>query len=264
MEIQLPSQIYSRVEGENRAIFTISPCYPGYGTTLGNSLRRVLLSSLPGAAITSVKIKGADHEFSTLENVKEDMVEILLNLKQIRLKIHSEEAVELTLKVSGKKKIKAGDFEKNSDVEIVNSDLQIATITDANTTFEMTVIAENGRGYVPVEAREHEKLDVGYMALDAVYTPLRNVNFKTEHVRVEQMTNYDKLMLDITTDGTIDPQTAVTQACQMLVDHFTLVGNAITAGGTEEVAEKAEVDEIQAIEEEPTEGKKKEIEEKED
>lgn len=241
MEIQLPSKIYSKDEGGNRAIFTISPCYPGYGTTLGNALRRVLLSSLPGAAITAVKIKGVDHEFSTMEDVKEDVVDILLNLKQVRLKLHSDEAVELTMKVTGKKTVTAGNFEKNSSVEIYNTDLPIATLTGAKSEFEMTVIVQKGRGYVPVEAREHEKLDIGYMALDAVYTPIRTVNFKTEHVRVEQMTNYDKLVLDVTTDGTIEPTSAVTQACQLLVDHFTLVGNVLTAGGTEndspEVAE---------------------------
>lgn len=240
MEIQLPSKIYSKDEGANRAIFTISPCYPGYGTTLGNALRRVLLSSLPGAAVVAVKIKGVDHEFSTIENVKEDVVDILLNLKQVRMKMHSDEAIELTMKVSGKRVVKAGDFEKNSDVEIYNRDLPIATLTNAKSDFELTVLVEKGRGYVPVEAREHEKLDVGYMSLDAVYTPIRNVNFKTEHVRVEQMTNYDKLVLDITTDGTIEPTVALTQACQLLVDHFTLLGNTVEAGGTHEAGTEEE------------------------
>lgn len=251
MEIQLPSKIFSKDEGDNRSVFTISPCYPGYGTTLGNSLRRVLLSSLPGAAIVAVKIKGVDHEFSTMEDVKEDVVDILLNLKQVRLKMHSDEAVELTLKVTGKKAVTAGNFDKNSDVEIFNKDLHIATLTGAKSEFEMTVIVEKGRGYVPVESREHEKLDVGYMALDAVYTPIRNVNFKTEHVRVEQMTNYDKLVLDVTTDGTIEPTSAVTQACQLLVDHFNLVGNVLTAGGSEieGSAVSEDTEEVVAVEE---------------
>lgn len=229
MEIQLPSEISSQLIDDNKAMFTVSPCYPGYGTTLGNSLRRVLLSSLPGAAITAVKIKGVDHEFSTMEYVKEDVVDILLNLKQVRLQVHSDEAVELTLKVSGKKKITAKDFEKNAEVEIANGEVHIATLTDEAASFEMTVTVENGRGYVPVEAREHEKMDVGYMALDAVYTPVRNVNFKTEHVRVEQMTNYDKLMLEVTTDGTVSPDQAFAQACQILVDHFSLLGNSIAS-----------------------------------
>lgn len=228
MEIQLPHQIQSQQLEENRSMFTISPCYPGYGTTLGNSLRRVLLSSLPGAAITAVRIKGVDHEFSTIEHVKEDVVDILLNLKKVRLKVYSDEAVQITLTVNGKKKVSAKDFEKNSDVEVISTDCHIATLTDAAAKIEITVIAQKGRGYIPVEARENEKMDVGFMALDAVYTPVRNVNFKTEHVRVEQMTNYDKLLLDVTTDGTLSPEDAVKQASSILVDHFALIGNSFS------------------------------------
>ena len=229
MDIQLPSQIQSQALDTNRAQFTISPCYPGYGTTLGNALRRVLLSSLPGGAITAVKIKGVDHEFSTIEHVKEDVVDMLLNLKQVRLKVYSDEPVTLTLSANGKKKVTAKDFEKNSDVEVTTPDVHIATLTDAASKLEITIIAQKGRGYVPVEARENEKLDVGFMALDAVYTPVRNVNFKTEHVRVEQMTNFDKLLLDVTTDGTISPEQAVAQASQILVEHFNQIGNQFAA-----------------------------------
>lgn len=225
MDIQLPSQIQSQQLEASRSLFTFSPCYPGYGTTLGNALRRVLLSSLPGGAITAIKIKGVDHEFSTIEYVKEDVVDMLLNLKKIRLSVFSDEAVEIHLNVSGKKKVTAKDFEKNSDVEIVSPEAHIATLTDAAAKLELTAIVQKGRGYIPVEARENEKLDVGFMALDAVYTPVRNVNFKTEHVRVEQMTNYDKLLLDVTTDGTLTPEAAVAQACQILVEHFALIGN---------------------------------------
>lgn len=226
MDIQLPSQIQAQTVEANHALFTISPCYPGYGTTLGNALRRVLLSSLPGGAITAVKIKGVDHEFSTIEHVKEDVVDILLNLKQVRLKVFSEEAVQITLSVNGKKKVTAKDFEKNSDVEVMNPDVHIATLTDAAAKMEITVVAQSGRGYVPVEARENEKMDVGYMALDAVYTPVRNVNFKTEHVRVEQMTNFDKLIMDVTTDGTLSPEQAMSQACQILVEHYSAISSA--------------------------------------
>lgn len=244
MDIQLPSQITSQDVEPNRSVFTIAPCYPGYGTTLGNALRRVLLSSLPGAAITAVKIKGVEHEFSTMNYVKEDVVDILLNLKQIYLKIHSDEPIELTLKANGKKKVTAKDFEKHSEIEVIDPKGHIATLTDDAADFEMTVIVEKGRGYVPVESREHEKLEIGYMALDAVYTPIRTVNFKTEHVRVEQMTNFDKLVLDVTTNGTLTPQEAFTQACEILVDHFTLLGNGISsadqpvADETEEVVEE--------------------------
>lgn len=234
MEIQLPHQIQSQQLEENRSLFTISPCYPGYGTTLGNALRRVLLSSLPGGAITAVKIKGVDHEFSTIEHVKEDVVDILLNLKKVRLKVYSDEAVQITLSVNGKKKVSAKDFEKNSDVEVVNPDCHIATLTDSASKMEIIAIAQKGRGYIPVETRENEKLDVGFMALDAVYTPVRNVNFKTEHVRVEQMTNYDKLLLDVTTDGTLTPEAAVQQASSILVEHLALIGNSFS--GEAEIA----------------------------
>lgn len=235
MEIHLPNDITSVVDDNNKGTFTISPCYPGYGTTLGNALRRVLLSSLPGAAITAAKIKGVDHEFSTMDYVKEDVVDILLNLKQIRLAVHSDEPVEVTLSVKGKKEITAKDFEKNSLVEVANPDQHIATLTDDAGSFELTVIVENGRGYLPVESREHEKLEAGYMAIDAVYTPIRNVNFRTEHVRVEQMTNFDKLTLEVTTDGTITPDQAFMQACQILVDHFSLLGNAVAGEAVAEV-----------------------------
>lgn len=228
MDIQLPSQITYKTGENNQASFVVSPCYPGYGTTLGNALRRVLLSSIPGAAIVAVKIKGVDHEFSIIEHVKEDVVDILLNLKQVRLKIYSDEPVEIKLSVAGKKKVTAKHFEKQAGVEIINNDLPIVTLTNAAAKLEMTVIAQNGRGYVPVEARENEKVEVGFMSLDAVYTPVRNVNFKTEHVRVEQMTNYDKLIMDVTTDGTVTPQAAMVQACQILVDHFSLLQNTIT------------------------------------
>ena len=240
MEIHLPTEITSEATGDHSALFTISPCYPGYGTTLGNALRRVLLSSLPGSAITAVKIEGVDHEFSTKEHLKEDVVDILLNLKQVRLEMFTDEAVELKLSVSGKKKVTAGDFEKNSDVKVVNAKHEIATLTDAAGKLEMTVIVEKGRGYLPVEAREHEKLDVGFMAVDAVYTPIRTVNFNTEHVRVEQMTNYDRLMLDVKTDGTVTPEDAFTQACQILVDHFMLLGNAVSGQDGQMAAETPE------------------------
>lgn len=232
MDIQLPSQIASTELGINRTLFTISPCYPGYGTTLGNALRRILLSSIPGGAITAVKIKGVDHEFSTMKYVKEDVVDVLLNLKQVRLNVFSDEPVELHLTVTGKKKVQAKHFEKNSVVQIGNPEQPIVTLTDAAAKFDMTVIVQKGRGYMPVEARENEKLDVGYIAVDAVYTPVKNVNFKIEHVRVEQMTNYDKLMLDVTTDGTLMPAAAVTQACEILVNHFNVLQNSVVAQTT--------------------------------
>lgn len=225
MDIKLPSQIESKEIESNHSEVIISSCYPGYGTTLGNALRRVLLSSLEGAAVTAVKFKGVSHEFSTIPNVKEDVITIILNLKKLRFKIFSDEAQELTLKVKGDKVITGKDFDKNSQVEVINTDLAIATLTSKTAEFEMKIMVQKGRGYIPVESREKEKLDVGFIAVDAIYTPIKNVNFKIEHVRVEQMTNYDKLVLDIITDGSITPEDAVIEASKILVNHFSTLNS---------------------------------------
>ena len=232
--ISLPKTISAKEIGDNRAEITISPCYPGYGTTLGNALRRVLMSSLPGGATTAVKIKGADHEFSTLDNVKEDVVDIILNLKQLRFLIHSDEPVEITLKAKGEKIVTGTSFKKNSQVEVFNKKQKIATLTDPKAEFELTLIVQKGRGYIPVELREKEKLDIGFIAIDAVYTPVRNVNFKTEHVRVEEMTNFDKLILDITTDGSISPEKALAEAAEILVEQFSHIEANITSDEKED------------------------------
>lgn len=229
MEIKLPQQIESKKIDSNHSQIIISSCYPGYGTTLGNALRRVLLSSLEGAAITAIKIKGVDHEFSTIANVKEDVIEIILNIKQLRFEIFSDEPVELALKVKGKKTVTAKDFVKNSQVKSVDPVMKIATLTSKDAELDMKIIVQKGRGYVPVEAREKEKMEVGYIALDAVYTPVKNVNFKVEHVRVEQMTNYDKLILDVKTDGSINPEQAVAEAATILVDHFSVINVTFSA-----------------------------------
>lgn len=256
MEITLPNQISSEEKGDNHSVITISPCYPGYGTTLGNALRRVLLSSLPGAAATAIKVKGVDHEFSTLDHVKEDFVEIILNIKTLRFKMHSDEPVELELVKTGEGVVTAKDFSKNAEVEVVNEDAVIATLTDKAAEFNMKVIVEKGRGYVPVEDRDKEQLEVGYIAIDSVYTPVKNVNFRTEHVRVGQMTNYDKLFLDVLTDGTVTPFDAFEQAAKILVEHFQVLMGGLTqaepaAPAVETTADDAE--EAADTEEESTE-----------
>lgn len=222
-EITLPSKIEIKAKAGHQAEVIIEPCYPGYGTTLGNALRRILLSSLPGAAVTAVKIKGVQHEFSTIDYVKEDVVEIILNLKLLRLKIFSDEPQLLKLKVKGEKDITAGDFESNSEVEIVNPKLPLVTLTDKNAEFEMEVWVARGRGYVPVEGREKEKMELGMIAIDSIFTPVKNVNFQVENVRVGQMTNYDRLILEISTDGTISPPEALKMSAKILVDHFKLL-----------------------------------------
>lgn len=221
--IILPSKIeIKKGELPNTATVIVEPCYYGYGTTLGNALRRVILSSLPGAAVTAVKIKGVQHEFSAIPHVKEDVIDVILNLKQLRMKVYSQEPVKLFLKFKGEGSVKAKDIEKSSDVEIVNPDLHIATLTNKNSELEMEIAVAQGRGYVPVEARVREKLDLGSIAVDSIFTPVKNIGYRVENVRVGDITNYDKLILDIETDGSITPEEAVRQSAMILIDHFNL------------------------------------------
>lgn len=221
--LPLPKSLTLADDRGQRAVFTIEPLYPGYGMTVGNALRRVLLSSLPGAAITSVKFEAVTHEFSTLPYVKEDVVDIILNLKQVRLRMHNDEPVTISLESSGAKNVTAADIKATSDVEVVNPKQHIATLTDSAAKLSLELTVGKGRGYVPVENREKERLPLGTIAIDAIYTPVKNVNFTNANVRVGQMTNFDKLSLDITTDGTITPTEALTQATTILVDHFQFV-----------------------------------------
>ena len=222
----LPSKIrYAKGERPNEGVLTVEPCSPGYGTTIGNALRRVLLSSLPGAAVTAVKIKGVDHEFSAIKHVKEDVLEVILNLKGLRMKLHGEEPVKLFLTVKGDKTVTAADFEKDAQVEIVNPDMPIATITDKAGSLEMEVTVAPGRGYRSTEERVKEKLELGNIAIDALYSPVLNVSYKVEATRVGEKTDYDKLVLRVETDGSINAKEAVTQAVAILLDHFNLLTN---------------------------------------
>lgn len=225
--ILLPSKIqFKKGANANEAVLEVEPCYHGYGVTIGNALRRVLLSSLPGAAITSVKFGGVAHEFSAIPGILEDALEVILNLKQVRLRSFSDEPVRLKLDVSGEKEITAGDFEKNSQIEIVNPNQHIATLTDAKGEFNMEVIIEKGRGYLVTEERDKSGLEAGMIAVDAVFAPLKNVAIKVENVRVGQITNFDKLILTVETDGTITPEEAVKDASKILIDHFQLLSEA--------------------------------------
>jgi len=182
--ILLPSKThFVRGERPNEGVLTLEPCAKGYGTTLGNAMRRILLSSLPGAAVTAVKIKGAEHEFSTVNHVKEDVLEMILNLKSLRMKLFSEEPIKISLKVKGEREVTAADFEKNAQVEIVNSDLHIATLTDKSASFEMEAWIGPGRGYRTTEERAKEKLELGTIAVDALYSPVLNVSYKVEDAR---------------------------------------------------------------------------------
>ncbi len=224
--IPLPQTLAVEELGPKQATVTIEPCYPGYGTTLGNALRRVMLSSLPGAAITAVKFDGVSHEFSSIPFVKEDSIDIILNLKKVRLACFSDEPVTLTLKAKGATVVTAGDFAANAQVTIANPDHVICTLTDAKATLSMEVTVQRGRGYLPVEVREKERLEIGTLAIDALFSPVVTVGMKVENVRVEQFTNYEKVTLSVETDGTIAPAAAVAAANQILLEHFNFIGSS--------------------------------------
>lgn len=225
-QIPLPNQARTEHLGGNSYEVTLEPLYPGYGVTIGNAMRRVLLSSMPGAAVTAVKIKYVDHEFSTVPNVKEDVIQIILNLKQLRLRSFSREPIRLTLQAKGEGVVTADMIQGNDQVEVMNKDLYICTLDNKNSDLDMELIVEQGRGYVPVEARDNsQKLEAGMLAIDAIYTPVRSVFFDVSNVRVGQITNYDKLVLRMETDGTITGQEAVDIASHILVDHFSMLFN---------------------------------------
>jgi DNA-directed RNA polymerase subunit alpha len=220
--IAFPEKInFKKGQNKNEGEVIIEPLFPGYGITLGNSLRRVLLSSLPGAAPIGVKIKGVDHEFTTLPHLKEDILEFILNLKQLRLKVFTDEVVKLKLDVHGKKEIKASLIEKNSDVEIVNPDLVLGHITDMSGSLTAEIFVSRGMGYEPIEARENKSKEIGYIEMDAIFSPILKVGVRVENVRVGKMTNWDKLILSIITDGTITPEDAFHQAVKILIEQFT-------------------------------------------
>lgn len=228
-------------EGENAAKIEIKPCYPGYGATLGNALRRVLLSSLAGYAITSVKIRDVEHEFSGIEGVLEDVVEIILNLKKIRFQLHTEGPVTLLLKKAGEGKITAADFEKSSDVEVVTPDAYIATITKKDAEFDMEVEISKGIGYVPTEERTEEQKEIGKIHIDAIFTPIRKVSYSSSNIRVGKQTNYNKIDFVIETDGSITPENAFFQAVDILNEQFQ--GIAKKEEPIEEILEEKEVEE---------------------
>lgn len=221
-------------DNPNQGTVVIEPCYPGYGTTLGNSLRRILLSSLDGAAVVGVKIKGADHEFMTIPHVKEDILEIILNLKKLRLKVHSDEIVKLELEIHGEKSVTAGDIKPNSLIEISNKDLVIANITNMAGSLEAEIYVSKGRGYETIESRESSKHEIGYIEMDSIYSPVFSVGCDIENTRVGKMTNWDKLVLNILTDGTITVEEAFNKSVEILIEQFgALIG--------EKTAEKAEI-----------------------
>ncbi|MCD4705674.1 DNA-directed RNA polymerase subunit alpha [bacterium] len=224
MSISLPQKITFKKIAENNEQATIGPCYPGYGITIGNALKRVMISSLEGGSVFAVKIKGIQHEFSTIPDVMEDVVEIILNLKQLRFNIHTDEAVKLTLEVNGKKEIKAKDIKTTSDVELSNIDAHIATLTSAKAKIKMDIFVKKGKGYWPVEERsDDENKEIGVIAIDSFFSPVEKVGLTIKNTRVEQITNYENVILDIQTDGTISPQKVLKESAKILIEQFNSV-----------------------------------------
>lgn len=218
-----PSDLAGKQDA-NRVMFEIEGCYPGYGITLGNAFRRVLLSSLPGTAVTGVKIKGVQHEFSTMPHVTEDVIEIILNLKQLRFKstgsAEAGEKIKLFLKASGEKEVKASDIKAPTGIEIINKNAHIATLTDKKANLEIEMDVETGFGYWSVEQRQKQKLEIGMIPIDAIFSPIRKINFEVENMRVGDRTDYNRLRFDVETDGSITPEEAFKKAAETLVEQL--------------------------------------------
>src|SRR3989344_7893920 len=219
--LPLPPKVIKK--NKHQSVFEIDGLYPGYGVTIGNSLRRVLLSSLEGVAVTEVKIKGVTHEFSVISGVLEDVIMILLNLKNLRFKIYEGTTQKVELKVKGEKEVTGADFKIFPQIELVNPDLHIATITDKKTEFQMEITIEKGIGYEPKDHRKTKKNEIGAIVMDAIFTPIKNVSFNVESMRVGDRTDFDKLSVEIETDGIISPEEAFFQACEILIKHFTII-----------------------------------------
>ena len=249
IEIEKP-----RIEGietptdDSYGKYVIEPLERGYGTTLGNSLRRVLLSSLPGTAVTSIRISGIQHEFSTIPGVKEDVTEIVLNIKRIIARLHSDEPKTVYIEASGECEVTAGDIKADGEVEILNPELHIATLgPDASLSMELTL--DHGRGYVPADKNKNPQQIIGTIPVDSIYTPVLKVNYAVENTRVGNQTDFDKLTLEVWTDGTISPRDAVSLGAKILCDHFSLFTDLSDAMGSKStVVEKAEAQRDKVLE----------------
>ncbi|MBI2483602.1 DNA-directed RNA polymerase subunit alpha [Candidatus Uhrbacteria bacterium] len=263
--IPLPTKfLYQDGSKANETVLTIEPLYPGYGLTIGTALRRVLLSSLAGGAVVAVKIKGVLHEFSTIPYVKEDVVDILLNIKKLRFNVHTDEEVRVSLHVKGEKVVTGADIIGNSDVEVSSQNAHICTLTNKNAQIEIEFFVRKGRGYLPTEMREKEKLELGTIAIDALFTPVVSVGLKIENVRVGQMTNYNKVILTIETDGSISAQDAIAEASKILVDHYRVISGGVE--GTDGLGDESPYvsgDEIASLVD-ATEGEESQDEEEQD
>lgn len=257
--IVLPSELQVVTEDNRKGTYDIGGLYPGYGHTLGNSLRRIILSSIPGAAITAVKIKGADHEFATLEGVKEDVINILLNLKQVRFRMASEGTATATLKIKDARLVTAADFETSGDLEILNPDHYICEVTDKKVGLDIEVTIDTGLGFVSKEKLHKDKVDIGTILVDAVFTPIRKVNYDVENMRVGERTDFNKLRINIETDGTLSPKQALEEAIKIMLTQLRTIlklseqeyealapivnNNAVKAGG-EDAEESSDVTDV--------------------
>lgn len=227
--------------------FVLEPLERGYGTTLGNSLRRILLSSLPGTAVKWVKIDGVLHEFSTIEGIKEDVIEILLNLKGLAAKIHSDDDTKiLRIEANEPGAITAGDIIADADVEILDADMYICTLED-NASLSMEIALSKGRGYVPAEANKEQGLPIGIIPVDSIYTPVKKVNFTVENTRVGQVANYDKLILEVWTDGTIKPDEATSLGAKIMSEHLNLFINMTESMSSVEIMVEKEEDKKEKV-----------------
>lgn len=233
---------------ENYGKFVVEPLERGFGTTLGNSMRRVLLSSLPGVAATSIRIDGVLHEFSTIEGVKEDVTEIILNIKELICKLHCPGPKKVIIDAAGECEVKAGDILPDSDVEIINPDLHLATL-DENGKLHMEIMLDHGRGYVVADRNKRPDMPIGEIAVDSIYTPITKVNFTVENTRVGQITDFDKLTLEIWTNGSIKPEEAASLAAKILTEHLMLFINLTDqVQGVEILVEKEESKEEKILE----------------
>lgn len=237
--VTLPSKPKVVKEEDCTGMYEIDGLYPGYGHTLGNSLRRIILSSLPGAAITQVKIDGAEHEFSVIDGIKEDVITILLNLKRVRLALHGDEAVTIQLKANKEGIVTAGMIDAPSQIEILNPDQHIAEITQKGVTLDIEMTVERGLGYVPREVHQKDKVEIGTIALDAVFTPIRRVNYEVENMRVGDRTDYNRLRVFVETDGTVSPREALEKSIEIMIHQLKAVIGFQEEVVVEEVAEEA-------------------------
>ncbi|MCL5781887.1 MAG: DNA-directed RNA polymerase subunit alpha [Patescibacteria group bacterium] len=239
-EIILPSQPKVVREEGNSGVYEIDGLYPGYGHTLGNSLRRIILSSISGAAITHVKIKGVEHEFSAIDGVKEDVITILLALKRLRVKLTSDEPQVITIKAKGESTVTAKDIEVPGQVEILNPELHIATLTNKNAELEIEMNVENGLGFVSKDVLRKDRVEIGSIALDAAFTPIRKANYEVENMRVGDRTDFNRLRLTVETDGTMTPREALEKSISLMISQL----KAIVGFKEEETVSESVIDEI--------------------